>query len=65
MEDLLDDPERRAQMGALGRERVLSRLGWEHSESALRTAYAHAVDHRAPAPTPAQASLTMSQAGGE
>jgi glycosyltransferase involved in cell wall biosynthesis len=40
---LLDDPERRARMGALGRERVASELSWEHSESGLLAAYDRAV----------------------
>jgi glycosyltransferase involved in cell wall biosynthesis len=31
---LLDDPEARARMGALGRERVVSRLAWEHQAAA-------------------------------
>jgi glycosyltransferase involved in cell wall biosynthesis len=47
LEELLDDWERRARMGALGRERVAGELGWEHSESALLAAYARALEHGA------------------
>jgi glycosyltransferase involved in cell wall biosynthesis len=39
VERLLDDPGRRAAMGAAGRERVERALAWEHSESALLEAY--------------------------
>ena len=37
--ELLDDPERRARMGALGRQRVEQELSWEHSRAALLGAY--------------------------
>ena len=40
IDDLLDDPERRSAMGAIGRERVERLLCWEHSERALTAAYA-------------------------
>jgi len=36
---LLDDPERCAHMGEMGRQRVLSQLGWEHQERNLLHAY--------------------------
>jgi glycosyltransferase involved in cell wall biosynthesis len=39
IEELLDDPERRAEMGRCGRERVVRELSWEHSERALADAY--------------------------
>ena len=42
IEALLDDPERRVAMGALGRERVQNGLSWEHSKRALLAAYARA-----------------------
>lgn len=37
--ELLDDPERRAEMGRIGRERVLSSLSWAHSVPNLLAAY--------------------------
>lgn len=37
--ELLDDPERRARMGQLGRRRVESSLSWDHSRRALLEAY--------------------------
>lgn len=36
---LLDDPERRARMGAYNRERFLSRMAWEHNAGELIRAY--------------------------
>ncbi len=38
---LLDDPDRRAAMGAAGRERVERVLAWEHQERSLLAAYSH------------------------
>jgi glycosyltransferase involved in cell wall biosynthesis len=38
---LLDDPERRRRMGAIGRERVEQGLAWEHSARELLAAYEH------------------------
>jgi len=49
--ELLDDPARRASMGAAGRERVEQVLAWEHQERALLAAY-----ERALAMGPARAS---------
>ena len=43
---LLDDPARRATMGAVGRERVENGLAWEHSQQRLLEAYARALDGR-------------------
>lgn len=37
--DLMDAPERRAEMGRVGRERVLNRLSWAHSVPNLLAAY--------------------------
>lgn len=39
IEELLEDPARRAEMGRLGRERVERKLAWEHSERNLLAAY--------------------------
>ncbi len=41
--ELLDDPDRRAQMGAAGRQRVEDVLAWEHQERSLLAAYARAL----------------------
>ena len=41
---LLDDPEKRARMGALGRERAETILSWRASEEVLLAAYAHALE---------------------
>jgi glycosyltransferase involved in cell wall biosynthesis len=37
--ELLDDPERRARMGRLGRERVETELSWDHQVDTLIAAY--------------------------
>ena len=39
MAALIDDPERRAEMGRIGRQRVLEHLSWEHSTRHLLAAY--------------------------
>jgi glycosyltransferase involved in cell wall biosynthesis len=39
IDELLDDPARRAEMGRIGRERVERELSWEHSERHLAAAY--------------------------
>jgi glycosyltransferase involved in cell wall biosynthesis len=40
---LLDDPDRRARMGAAGRARAEGLLAWEHQERSLLAAYARAL----------------------
>ncbi|QRP45458.1 glycosyltransferase family 4 protein [Amycolatopsis sp. FDAARGOS 1241] len=40
---LLDDPEQRARMGALGKARVSGPLAWENSQQALLAAYVRAI----------------------
>jgi len=40
---LLDDPDRRAAMGAAGRRRVEDVLAWEHQERSLLAAYSRAL----------------------
>jgi glycosyltransferase involved in cell wall biosynthesis len=37
--ELLDDPARRARMGALGRDRVETELSWDHQVDTLIAAY--------------------------
>ncbi|EFL38551.1 glycosyl transferase, group 1 [Streptomyces griseoflavus Tu4000] len=43
---LLDDPEKRAQMGKIGQERVNGPLAWRNSQASLLAAYAAACDER-------------------
>ena len=43
---LLDDPERRARMGAAGRRRALSRFSWRAVAEATAGAYRQAIDAR-------------------
>jgi glycosyltransferase involved in cell wall biosynthesis len=49
VDELLDDPERRAQMGEAGQEAVRDRLSWQHQIPALLAAYSHAVGESAAA----------------
>jgi glycosyltransferase involved in cell wall biosynthesis len=44
IDGLLDDPGRRAEMGATGRRRVENGLGWEHSQRHLLDAYTRALE---------------------
>jgi glycosyltransferase involved in cell wall biosynthesis len=46
LENLLDDPARRARMGAAGRERALARFSWRAVAEATADAYRRAVDAR-------------------
>jgi glycosyltransferase involved in cell wall biosynthesis len=39
IEELMDDPDRRRQMGEIGRERVFRDLSWEHQAKKLLAAY--------------------------
>jgi glycosyltransferase involved in cell wall biosynthesis len=45
---LLDDPERRAELGRRGRERVETHLAWPHSERELLRAYERVLRRRRP-----------------
>jgi glycosyltransferase involved in cell wall biosynthesis len=45
--ELLDDPARRARMGAIGRQRVERELSWEHSRHELLQAYETVLGHGA------------------
>jgi glycosyltransferase involved in cell wall biosynthesis len=44
IEQLLDDPDRRRRMGALGRQRIERGLAWEHSARSLLAAYEHVLN---------------------
>ncbi len=46
LENLLDDPERRARMGAAGRRRALSEFSWRAVAEATAAAYQRAIDER-------------------
>lgn len=37
--ELLDNPEKRARMSAVGRDRIINRLSWEHTSRTLLQAY--------------------------
>jgi glycosyltransferase involved in cell wall biosynthesis len=43
IDELLDDPQRRAAMGAAGRVRAVDFLAWEHQERSLLRAYDRAL----------------------
>lgn len=45
LDELLDDPDRRAKMGALGRARVESELSWATSRRNLLTCYARLLEY--------------------
>ncbi|MER5948577.1 glycosyltransferase family 4 protein [Streptomyces sp. NPDC001904] len=45
---LLDDPEKRAEMGRIGQERISGPLSWSNSQASLLAAYAAACGGRAP-----------------
>jgi glycosyltransferase involved in cell wall biosynthesis len=47
IDELLDDPERRREMGRAGRARVERALAWEHSERTLVEAYERALSKAA------------------
>jgi glycosyltransferase involved in cell wall biosynthesis len=49
IDELLDDPARRAEMGRIGRERVERELSWEHSERHLAAAYRSVLGDSSPA----------------
>lgn len=51
--ELLDDPQRRTRMGEYGRERVITRLAWEHEVPKLLAAYELLFSRVQPSPAPA------------
>jgi glycosyltransferase involved in cell wall biosynthesis len=64
IEAVLDDPVRRARMGAVGRARVTRGLSWGHSRQALLDAYAQLLDRRAKASAAAASGGAPSGFGG-
>lgn len=48
IDELLDDPARREEMGAFGRRRAEEMMAWEHQERSLLRAYARALGLPAP-----------------
>ncbi|GGZ38590.1 glycosyltransferase WbuB [Streptomyces inusitatus] len=54
---LLDDPEKRARMGEIGKERISGRLSWRNSQASLLAAYAAACRDRAPVPADVDAPV--------
>jgi glycosyltransferase involved in cell wall biosynthesis len=44
--ELLDDPDRRAEMGRIGRERVEQMLSWERASAKFLAAYATALERQ-------------------
>ncbi len=62
--ELVDDPERRAAMGAAGRARFEAALCWEHQRPTLLAAYARALGRKAVAAAPVPAGLDPDLAAG-
>ncbi|GAA2296867.1 glycosyltransferase family 4 protein [Streptomyces kunmingensis] len=48
---LLDDPDKRAEMGRIGQERISGQLSWQNSQRSLLAAYAAACQNRGAAAT--------------
>jgi len=61
--ELLEDPERREQMGQAGRERVIG-LSWQRSSQVLLAAYARAMAHSADQEEPAESSAEPARVPG-
>jgi glycosyltransferase involved in cell wall biosynthesis len=59
---LLDDPERRASMGAYGRKRVRDALAWEYSEPPLLAAYEQVFEQRSARPARRQTDVGVGRA---
>lgn len=64
IDELLDDPNRRAEMGLAGRERV-SELSWEQSAEVLCEAYDHVTRSRAGAATERSGGIPIGSAAGD
>ena len=61
---LLNQPRKRARMGALGRERVISQLSWDASVPALLAAYERALSKRPQGARVASVRARFRQAAG-
>ena len=60
VEALLDDPDRRAAMGAEGRRRIEASLGWPHQAEAYRGVYERLLGPASPAsPTAPEAPTSV------
>lgn len=57
--DLLDDPEQRGELGRTGRARIEKSLSWEHSTAVLLQAYRHLFRDEAIELTPRGRSATL------
>ena len=57
---LLDEPQKRAQMGAAGLARIENGLGWDHSEGNLLSAYERALTRGKPSYRSSRGSETLS-----
>lgn len=64
VEVLLDDEGMRTRMGAIGRQRIETMLGWEHQKPALFAAYEAALGERARAPRMVEPPAAPVQARG-
>jgi glycosyltransferase involved in cell wall biosynthesis len=62
IDDLLDRPELRDELGAAGRGRAESLLAWEHQERALLAAYRRALGDGSPSPIPTPAEPLLATA---
>jgi glycosyltransferase involved in cell wall biosynthesis len=59
--DLMDDPDRRREMGEAGRRRVAEVLAWQHSVPNLLSVYEQVLGSRGLRPAPALASAPVAQ----
>lgn len=59
--ELLDDPERRAEMGRVGRARIEREFSWDHSVPVLLAAYQRAFEKIGKADVPLLATPTTAQ----
>jgi len=62
--DLVDDPDRRTEMGSRARERVVSHLAWEHQRAAYLHVYDELVGRDAAGSTVGRHVLAPARTGG-